>query len=105
MPNDISESSLICTFFYAYQFAAQYVLRAASERRAEREALLAAAAMNINMTHFASTMSTMTTGTMSGTAAGDHNGGGGGCGGGGGQTNAMAMAAAAGGINCSPTGK
>lgn len=33
-----------------HQFAAQYVLRAANERR-EREALLAAAAMN--MSHFA----------------------------------------------------
>ncbi len=76
-----------------HQFAAQYVLRAAQERRAEREALLAAAAMNINMSHFANTISTMTTGTT-GTMTGSNNmlaaGGGGGGGGG---------------IPCSPTGR
>ncbi len=74
-----------------HQFAAQYVLRAANERRVEREALLAAAAMNINMSHFASTMGT---GTISGSNAMLGQGGGGGAGGGGGL----------GGINCSPTG-
>ncbi len=87
-----------------HQFAAQYVLRAANERRVEREALLAAAAMNINMSHFASTMSTMTTGTISGSGVGGNSmlgAGGGGGGGGGGGTQGGGL----GGITCSPTGK